>query len=225
MGMWDRISNVFKSNINSVIDKMEDPEKLLEQNILDMEKEHANAKQSIGSAKAEAIRLAKEVKFKEQEVAKWTNNAKKALGAGNEDLARKALAKKNELEQGLESIKTDRDTINNSVEKLINDLKMMDNKIQEAKRKKDLLKSRMQSAKAKQKINEMKSNIGNSGKSAFDSFSKMEAKANKMINEADAMEEINDELAGEDLDAEFAELGSSGNVDDELAKLKAEMGK
>ncbi|TDT72302.1 phage shock protein A (PspA) family protein [Hypnocyclicus thermotrophus] len=225
MGIFDRLGKVFKSNVNSIIDKMEDPEKILEQNILDMEKEYTKAKQAIASTKAEEIRLTKQIKFLEQEINKWVNNAKAALNAGNEELAKKALEKKQALTKELEQIKNDRNSISTSTEKLISDLKMMENKIEEAKRKKDLLKSRIQSAKAKKKINELKSTTSTIGKSAFDSFSKMEEKANKIINEADAIEEINKELTGEDLEAQFESLNGNSDVDDELAKLKSELNK
>lgn len=224
MGIFDRISNVFKSNVNAVIDKMEDPAKILDQNIVDMEKEYILAKQSIAKAKAEELSLNKKVKELTEEIERWTNNAKLALGKGNEELAKKALMRKKELSEEFTAISKDRDVIAKSVEELVNSLKMMEKKISEAKRKKDLLKSRLQTAEAKKKIVETKSKIGGIGDGAFSSFAKMEEKANKMINEADALESINNEIAGENMDDEFAKLESEGGADAELEKLRKEMG-
>ncbi|BDU49678.1 PspA/IM30 family protein [Haliovirga abyssi] len=224
MGIFDRISNVFKSNVNSMLDKVEDPEKILDQNIIDMEKEYTKAKESIARAKAEEIGLNKRIAYLKQEMEKWTNNAKLALGKGNEELAKKALAKKQGYEQELNAIVGDRDSIEKNVEELLGSLKMMENKISEAKRKKDLLKMRLQTAKAKKKIVETKAKIGGIGEGAFDSFNKMEEKANKMINEADALEQINNSLAEEDVDEEFKQLETSGNVESDLEKMKKELG-
>ena len=223
MSILDRLGKVFKANINSVIDKMEDPEKMLEQNIYEMEKAYLAAKKSIASTKAEEIRLVKQVKFLEQEVDKWTQNAKAAISKGNEELAKKALVKKSELTSELDMIRKDLDSISQNVSNLVNDLKNMETKIKEAKRKKELLKSRLQSAEAKKKINELKSQSGIAENGAFESFMKMEEKANKMINEVDAMEEINGELSGEDLESQFSQLSTDSSIDDELEKLKAEL--
>ncbi len=224
MGVLDRISNIFKANTNALLDKIEDPEKILEQNILDMEKEYIKAKESIAGAKAQEISLNKQVAHLEQEIQKWTENAKIALTKGNEEMAKKALSKKKTTEEELELIRKDRDLIEKNVAELVAGLKMMENKINEAKRKKDLLKSRMQTARAKQKIVDTKAKIGGIGDGAFNSFNKMEEKANRMINEADAMEAIDKELAGEDLDEEFKKMNQDSGVDSELEKLKKEMG-
>lgn len=224
MGILDRIGNIFKSNLNSVLDKVEDPEKILEQNILDMEKEYIKAKQSISNAKAEEIRLAKKLTFLKQEIEKWTSNTKLALSKGNEELAKKALTKKKEAENEYEIIIKDKESIEKNVEELLSNLKVMGSKIEEARRKKDLIKMRLQSAKAKKKMAETRSKIDGIGEGAFNSFAKMEEKAERLINEADAIEEVNRELTSDDIEDEMKKLQEDGSVDRELEEMKKEMG-
>ena len=223
MGMFDRIKNVFKANINEAINKMEDPEKMLEQSIVDMEKEYVLAKKSVGSAKADEIKLTKKVNELKQEESKWQRNAEIALHQNNEEMARKNLSRKKEATEELTVVDRDRKNIANSINQLVENLKMMEKEIEEAKRKKNLLKSRMEIAEAKKKINAVKNSMSKTGEGAFSSFNRMQEKAEKMINEADADEIINEELSGEDLDSQFAEMEFNSSVDAELEALKASM--
>lgn len=223
MGMFSRVTSIFKSNVNTMLEKMEDPSKMLDQNIRDMESEYVKAKESVSRAKAEEINLSRKINVLNTEALKWTENAKLALTKGNEDLAKKALLKKQEIENELFLIKEDSENISKSTQTLVSDLKIMENKIAEAKRKKNLLKTRLETASAKKKIVETKAKIEGIGEGAFSSFSKMEEKANRLINEADALEEINDTLSGSNLESEFEKLNDNKGIDDELEKLKAQL--
>ncbi|MEI6857605.1 PspA/IM30 family protein [Psychrilyobacter sp.] len=91
MGMFSRVTSIFKSNVNTILEKMEDPNKILDQNIRNMESEYVKAKESVSKAKAEEIRLTRRVNELTTEALKWTKNAKLALTKGNEDLARKVF--------------------------------------------------------------------------------------------------------------------------------------
>lgn len=223
MGIFDRIGKVFKANVNSALDKVEDPEKILEQDIKDMEEQYSKAKKSVASAKAQEMSLGKKIDILEDEVEKWLSNAKLALNKGDEDLAKKALEKKVEYEKELVTLKEDKASMEGHTTKLVEDLRDMEGRISEAKRKKDLVKSRLETAKAKKKMMETKASVDGIGNGAFDSFNKMEEKANKMIDEVEAMEEINESLAKDDLDKEFEKLEKQGAMDLELEKLKKEM--
>ncbi len=223
MGMFSRVTGIFKSNVNSMLEKMEDPNKILEQNIRDMEAEYVKEKESVSKTKAEEIRLSRRLNELNSEVLKWSENAKLALTKGNEDLARKALMKKQEVEDELTLIKEDSENIAKSTQVLVSDLKMMENKIAEAKRKKNLLKTRLETASAKKKIVETKSKIQGIGEGAFSSFSKMEEKANRLINEADALEEINNTISDSGLESEFEKLTDNKGIEDELEKLKSQL--
>lgn len=225
MGIFNRLSKIVKSNINSVMDKVEDPAKILEQDILDMENQYSKAKKSVASAKGEEIKLNKKIDTLTVEVDKWLENAKLALSKKNEELAKKALSKKSELEEELKVVTEDRDSIAAHTVKLVADLKEMEKKISDARRKKELIKSRLETANAKKMMMETKSSIDGIGKNSFDSFNKMEDKANRIINEVDAMEELNGSLKEKDLDDEFENLKSNNGVDLELEKLKAELNK
>ncbi len=223
MGMFSRVTGIFKSNVNSMLEKMEDPNKILEQNIRDMEAEYVKAKESVSKAKAEEIRLSRKLNELNSEVLKWGENAKLALTKGNEDLARKALMKKQEVEDELTLIKEDSVNIAKNTQVLVSDLRMMENKIAEAKRKKNLLKTRLETASAKKKIVETKAKIQGIGEGAFSSFSKMEEKANRLINEADALEEINNTISDSSLESEFEKLTDNKGIEDELEKLKSQL--
>ena len=224
MGIFNRMTKTFKANVNSVMDKIEDPAVVLEQEIIDMERAYSIAKKSVAGAKAEEIKLNKRVDELEEEIAKWVSNAKLALSKGDEDLARRALVKKKEVGDELQLIAADRDNIAGHTLKLVEDLKEMERKVLEAKRKKDILKSRMETAKAKKKIMETKASIDGIGEGAFSSFNKMEEKANKIINETDAMEDLNRSLTEKNLEDEFKKLQNNGDVDLELENLRKELG-
>lgn len=223
MSMFSKITNIFKANVNSVLDKMEDPNKILDQNIRDMESEYIKAKESVARAKAEEISLTRKITSLNLEVSKWNENAKLALKKGSEELAKKALVKKQEIEQELHLMEADNKSISSSTITLIDDLKTMENKIAEAKRKKNILKIRLETANAKKKIVETKSKIEGIGDGAFSSFAKMEEKANRMINEADALEEINNTMSESSLENEFEELNGNKSIESELEKLKAQL--
>ena len=224
MGLFSKVANIFKSNANAIVDKMEDPAKILDQNLLDMNKEFIGAKKAISSAKGEELSLTSKVDSIKEEISKWTRNAKIALSKGNEELAKKALEKKSELDQELVVIEKDRDAIAKSVAKLVDNLKDMEKKIESAKRQKDILKSKMKSARAKEVIAETTTKVNGLGTGAFDTFERMSQKVDKISNDADAKMIIEDELSGDNLEDEFAELETFGDVEDALAKMKEEMG-
>jgi len=223
MGVFGRLASIFKANANGVINKLEDPERLLDQTILDMTKEYNKAKESISNAKGEELGLAKRIHALTLEESKWQNNAKLALKQNNEELAKQALVRKNEVEEELKLIRSDKDIMSINVDKLIESLKSMEKKISQAERKKKGIKARMNTAKAKNKITETMSNMNGLGDSAFDAFNRMEEKADGIINEADGREFVNDKVSGENLENQFADLSASSEVDADLEALKLEM--
>ena len=222
MSIFKRIGDLLDANINALIDKMEDPEKMLEKYIMDMNKEYKETQALV--AKAIAARNMTQRKFNEaqEEVSKWEKNAMLAVERGNDELAMKALEEQTRYERIRDSLKPELDAQTAEVENLKNLLTKLESKINEAKAKKDVLITQATNAKTKKKIAEVTSKI--SGGDSTKGFARMEEKVNRMATEADAMSELN----GESLEAQFESLkedSKNAEIEDKLAQLKAKMGK
>ncbi|MBN2693868.1 PspA/IM30 family protein [bacterium] len=225
MGIWSRISRVFKSNVNAAIDKMEDPQKVLNQTIMDMQDQLVKAKQQVAVAIADEKRLEKQYLAEEGKAKEWTEKAKLALKAGNEELAKKALIEKQTYDNNSQGYKTEWMKQKAMTDKLRNSLKDLSDKIEDAKRKKNLLVARAKRAEAQKSIQETMS--GMSENSAFETFDRMAEKVDQLEAEADATDELAADFQGSsaDLDKEFKALQAGGaGADDELEKMKREMG-
>lgn len=224
MGIFDRISTVIKANINDLISRAEDPEKMLNQIIEDMREQIAEAKKGVIEVMATEKRLEAQYKKELEEVSEWENKAKLALSKGDENLAREALVRKNEVQkrateykEQYEAQKSESDQIQTALRKLVA-------KYEEANRKKSLLIAKQKRAEAQKKVANTMSSISDSD--AFSYFNRMEEKVEQISAEADAATALNMSMEGNDLDAKFKELEASGgsSVDDELAALKAQLG-
>lgn len=220
MGIFSRISDVFKANVNDALDKAEDPEKMLKQMIIEMEESVNKTTLAVSQAIANEKSLERKIEKARKESADWQQKAEQALNANREDLARAALEKKNIAERNIRDLeplhKQAKATGDNMREKL-NKLKA---KLDEARNRQSTLIARSQAAKAQKQIAQSFSGVGSD---AFSKFDKYEGKVEQLESQAEAYEE----LAGEDsnLEDEFKELSSGSEVDDELLKLKAKMGK
>ncbi len=225
MGFWGRLGRVFRSNANAVVEKMEDPEKILNQTLLDMQDQLIKAKQQVAVAIADEKRLEKQYLAEEKKAKDWEDKARLALKAGNEELARKALAEKNSYSENANGYKAEWQKQKMMTDKLRQSLKQLSDKIDSAKRKKNLLIARSKRAKAQQEIQSTMNGLNDN--SAFSAFDRMDEKVEQLEAKADATAELAEDFAGgnADLEKEFAALkSSSAGTDDDLAKLKAEMG-
>ncbi|KAE9633207.1 MAG: phage shock protein [Epulopiscium sp.] len=226
MGIFNRMVNVIKANINDLIDKAEDPEKMLEQLILDMQEQYTAAKAQVAQAIADEKKLEREYEEQLKLQNEWAEKAELAVSQQNDDLAIKALKRKKEHEKLAEEYKIHLDDQKQVTEKLKNSLKELNDKIEEAKRKKELLIARSKRAKAQETVNKTFSELNDT--SAFDSFARMESKIEAMEDKVKAQEELNNEVSENTLDKEFEQLEKARqdlDVMDELAALKAKMGK
>lgn len=228
MSIFKRISDLVKSNVNDALDKAEDPRKVLEQTILDMEADHKKAKQKL----LESMTLTKQTEKQAENMRKaavdWEQKAMAALKAGNEDLARTALGEKQktdematEAEQGVAAQKQ-------STEDLKAQIKGLEDKIQEAKRKKDELIARLNAADMQKKQAAIVSGTSNAvnavgDNTAFDTFNRMVEKIENTEAEADARRELLGDKAPE-VDMELKKLTAQQTADDALSALKAKMG-
>lgn len=217
MGLFDRIKRVVSANLNDLVNKAEDPEKMLEQAILEMQEDLVQLRQGVAQAIAAQKRTEKQYNDAQNEINKWQRNAQLALQKGDENLARQALERKKTYTDTSTALKTSLDQQNVQVETLKRNLIQLESKISEAKTKKEMLKARITTAKAQEQLQGMVRGMNTS--SAMSAFERMEEKV--LMQEARAQSAA--ELAGADLETQFARLEAGSDVDDELAALKAQM--
>ncbi|MBR4627110.1 MAG: PspA/IM30 family protein [Ruminococcus sp.] len=219
MGIFRRLSDIIKANINDMLDKAEDPEKMVKQIIIEMQTELTKATQNYGKAKA-SERLAEKRYLEAQKQSQgWENKAKAALSQGNQELAKAALAKKVKCDEDVENYKEMYDSISNQTEAIGDQVEILKSKHDEAKSRQAMLIARSQMADTQKSL--AKSAGGFDGNSALEKFNRMEEKIERKEAEAAAFSEI----AGVDneLDDTFAQLETDSKVDSELARLMAEM--
>lgn len=216
MGLFDRISRVLRANINDLVSKAEDPEKILEQSIIDMQEDLVQLRQAVASAIASQKKSQQQYNTAQNEANKWQQRAQLALQKGDENLAREALQRKKAQADSANTIKVSLDQQIAQVDTLKKNLMQLESKISEAKTKKDMLKARMQAAKAQENLQNTVSNIGTS--SSLAAFDRMEEKVLQMEARSQAAYEI----GGTGLEEQFAALEGS-DVDDELAAMKAQL--
>lgn len=217
MGLFDRVSRLLRANINDAISKAEDPEKILEQAIIDMQEDLVQLRQAVATAIASQKRTQQQQSQAQSEADSWQRRAQLALQKGDENLAREALSRKKVQAETATALKTQLDQQSATVDTLKRNLIALEGKISEAKTKKDMLKARASAAKANEQLQKTVGNMGTS--SAMGAFERMEEKVLQM----EARSQAAAELAGADLESQFAQLESGSDVDDELAAMKAQL--
>ncbi|BAZ84886.1 PspA/IM30 family protein [Dolichospermum compactum] len=217
MGLFDRLKRVVGANLNDLVSKAEDPEKMLEQALLEMQEDMVKLRQGVAQAIAAQKRTEKQYNEGQNEINKWQRNAQLALQKGDENLARQALERKKTYTDTATALKTSLDQQTAQVEGLKKNLIQLESKISEAKTKKEMLKARITAAKAQEQLGNMVSGMSTS--SAMSAFERMEEKV--LMEEAKS--QAVSELVSADLDHQFARLESGSDVDDELAALKASL--
>ncbi len=217
MGLFDRISRVIRSNLNDMVNKAEDPEKILEQSIIDMQEDLVQLRQAVASAIATQKRTQQQYSQAQSQANTWQQRAQLALQKGDENLAREALIRKKSHAETAATLKTQVDQQTTQVETLKRNLIALESKISEAKTKKDMLKARVAAAKANEQLQTAIGNIGTS--SAMAAFERMEEKVLQMEARSQAAAEI----GGNTLEEQFALLEGGSDVDDELAAMKAQL--
>jgi len=222
MGIFSRLAQLIKSNINDLISKSEDPEKMLNQVVLDMNNQLVEAKKQVAASIADEKRLAKQAEQELANSAEWERRAMMALRAGNEDLAKEALNRKKEHDTLAQTFKDQWQKQKDAVEKLKQALRMLNDKIEEAKRKKNVLIARKKRAEAQKAIQDTMSGLKD--QSAFETFDRMAQKIDQLEAEAEAGEELAEEYTGDVLASQFAKLEKTAGAEDELAALKRKMG-
>ena len=223
MAILDRITMVIRSNLNALINQAEDPEKMLDQILIDMRQQLQEAKRDVAVAIADEKRLAAQVEAALDQAQEWDRRAVLAVQRGEDDLAREALRRKAEQEQLAASYKTQWEAQKTSTDNLKNALRALSEKIEEAARKRNLLVARQKRAQAQKHIHEVMSGLSDT--SAFEAFDRMAARVDQVEAQAAATVEISQELSGETTEQRFRALEGSVDVERELIALKARVQK
>ena len=223
MGIFDRFKTVVSSNINDLISKAENPEKMLNQLLLDMNEQMIESKKSVAMAIADEKKLERDTAENKRQSEDWEKKAMLAVRSNRDDLAKEALLRKQEYEGYYTQLLTQWQAQKDSVDKLKVSLRELQNKIDEAARKKNILIARAKRAEAQDQINKTMSSISGN-KSAFDTFDRMSKKVDELEARTEATKELDDATSGATLEKQFAQLESSGaGTDSMLEELKRKM--
>src|SRR4029453_15233142 len=222
MGIFDRFSTLLWSNINDLISRAENPEKMLNQLIVDMKGQLAKAKQQVASAIADEKKLQSDADAMKKQAEDWERRAMLALQEGRDDLAKQAVGRYNEHLQSAQQLHETWLRHKAETEQLKISLRQLNDKIEEAKRKKNILVARAKRAEAQQRIQQTMADM--SDKSAFDSFERMAEKIEEIERKALAAAELQQEFSGDDLMQQFKALEYKGTADQQLLDLKTKMG-
>ena len=225
MGIFDRLSTLLRSNINDLISSAENPEKMLNQILVDMRSQLAKAKQQVAAAIADEKRLRDQADSERRQSEDWEKRAMLAVQEGRDDLAKQALVRQGEHFQHAEQLELTWQSHQAETEKLKASLRELNDKIEEAKRKKNLLLARQRRAQAQKRIAETMSSL--SEKSAFEAFARMEERIDQNERQIKASAEIDEEFQGDRLAKDFKQLEKSAgamSADMQLLALKQKMG-
>ena len=217
MGLFDRLSRVVRANVNDLVSKAEDPEKVLEQAVIDMQEDLVQLRQAVARSIATQKRTEQQYNKNQSEANTWQQRAQLALSKGDENLAREALVRKKSFAETAASLKQQLDGQSSQVATLKRNLIALESKISEAKTKKDMLRARANAAKANRQLQDSMNNLGTS--SAMGAFERMEDK----VMQLEAESETSQELGGTGIEQQFAALEAGSGVDDELAAMKAQL--
>ncbi|MBW4655197.1 MAG: PspA/IM30 family protein [Kaiparowitsia implicata GSE-PSE-MK54-09C] len=216
MGLLDRISRVIRATLNSLIGQAEDPEKILEQAVIDMQEDLIRLRQGVAQAIAAQKRSERQMSQADKLGTEWYQRAQLALQKGDDALAKEALTRRKSYVETASSIKTQLDQQNQIVAQMKQNLVALEGKLSEAKTKKDMYIARARSAKASEQLNEMLGRTSTSG--AMAAFERMEDKVQELEARSSAIAELNQDS----LEERFSSL-ESGDVDEELAAMKEQL--
>jgi phage shock protein A len=225
MGIFQKLSTVLKSNINDLIARSENPEKMLNQIILDMRDQLAKAKREVAAAIADERKLRAQLDDEVKQTRDWEHRAMLAVKEGRDDLAKQALIRQQEHAQRAGALEQTWAAQAQETEKLKASLRQLNDKIEEAKRKRNLLIAKQKRAQAQRRIHETMSGLSDT--SAFEAFNRMAEKIEDQERRTLAQAEVTEALAGDTLEKEFLRLESGygdADVEDRLLALKQEMG-
>lgn len=216
MELIKRILRVIRANLNSLIGSAEDPEKILEQAVAEMQENLVRLRQGVAQVIATQKRTERQIVAANSTAEEWYRRAQLALQQGNEPLAREALTKRRAYQETATSLSNQIGQQTEIVERLKKDMRSLEVKISEAKTKKDMYIARARSAEASSRLQEMLSGV--SATSSLNAFERMEEK----VFQIEAKSEAIAQLGSDDLQKQFASLESANDIDAELAAMKTQ---
>lgn len=224
MGILARFKDIMESNINALLDKCEDPAKMIDQTLRNLREDYANVKKETAGVMADEKNAERKLKEAKANVEKYSTAAMKAVEAGNDDDARKLLSKKQQIESTIVSLEQTYNVAHENAEKMRQLTEKLQNDIEALESRKDAIKAKVQVAKAQQSVNKVISGAKNS-EASISAFERMEAKADRMLDKAQAEAELNASANSTSSLLDKYSAGGSGDtdVDDELAALKAKV--
>ncbi|MBR1865904.1 MAG: PspA/IM30 family protein [Lachnospiraceae bacterium] len=224
MGILSRFSDIMKSNINALLDKCEDPSKMVDQMLRDLREDLVQVKKETASVMADEKKAKRQLDECDAEIRKYTTAAQNALRAGNEEDAKVLIAKKQQYEADRASLQSTYQVAQENAEKMHQMHDKLVNDIDTLEMKKDAIKAKVATAKAQEHMNKIMSG-GKNSEASIAAFERMEAKADRMLDSAVAEAELN---AGANKASNLADRYTGGGTDiqveDELARMKAELG-
>ena len=229
MGILSRFKDIMSANINALLDKAEDPEKMIDQYLRNIESDLGKVKAETAAVMAEETRCKRQLDECNAEIEKYQKYAEKAVVAGNDNDARQFLAKKSQLEQQKVSLTQTYEVASANAAKMRQMHDKLTKDIADLNARKDSIKAKVAAAKTQERLNKIAGSVSSAGGS-LSAFDRMEAKANNMLDKANAMAELNSSAEEPDvsnLAAKYDDVATSSTspaVDDELAALKAKMG-
>ena len=225
MSMLQRFKDIMSSNINALLDKAEDPEKMIDQMVRNLQSDLGKVKSETATVMAEEARLTREVNELKSESEKMLNYAKRALQAGNDTDAKLFLEKKNSIQSKISEVEGRLLVAKQNSQNMKAMYDKLNSQVSDLNTRKNEIKAKIQQAKLQERINNMTSST--TGAASMSKFDDIEAKANAMLDKANAMNELNESNNGgiEDLMAKYdSQVQSRNELDDELATLKASLG-
>jgi len=215
MGLLERLWRAIRANLNSLMGRTEDPEKLLEQAVADMQQDLIQMRQGVAQAIASQKRTERQAEQNRENAEQWQRRAQLALEKGDENLAREALVRRQSYVETARTLEEQIAQQSQIVAKLKQDLRTLEGKVSEAKTKKDMYLARARSAEATQRVNEFLGDLN--PKSALRAFESMEEK----VLELEASAQASQELGTDDLERQFASIEGSQDIDAQLAAMKS----
>lgn len=221
-GIFDRIGMIVKSNLNELLDKFEDPEKIIDQTIIDAVQEYGSMKKAALDVLANETLTKKQLDELKKEAETWHSIAVKALTAGNEADAKKALEKENDCQTRAASQEAAYEAARQAADTVRGKLRQMEDEINDMKQKATQIKAKAVTARVTKKAAELTSRDTDRG--AFDAFARMEEKADRELARAQASEALS--AGSEEAEDLMKKYGGASPSDADLAleKLKAELG-